>query len=128
MLGEYNGFRLLHCHYSLAEGEHDLDNAAKDLRDASHFSAVAAPVSEHGSHNDTPSPSTAGARTPLPLSRQVSYGAQTSAEVAELERMITNAATTPRKAKRVCNMSVDVQNAVRTGVIELMRGSDETTY
>lgn len=40
------------------------------------------------------------------MDRQKSYEAQTSDEVLDLERMIVEAAPTPRKAKRICNMSV----------------------
>ena len=40
------------------------------------------------------------------MGRQRSHMAQTSAEVSELEGMLTNTSTTPRKAKRVYNMLV----------------------
>lgn len=41
----------------------------------------------------------------LQLGRQLPpYGTQTQAEVEELEKMITEATITPRKAKRVCNV------------------------
>ena len=42
----------------------------------------------------------------LQIGRQRSYMAQTSAEVSELEEMLTNTSSTPRKAKRVYSMLV----------------------
>ena len=43
-------------------------------------------------------------RVAMGMDRQTSYKAQTSAKVAELEEMLANTATTPRKAKLVYNM------------------------
>lgn len=90
-------------YYSFAEGG-DLDNAGERFSSALHVSRPAASVNEQGSYNGTSQATTAGPSRLQLLARQRSYRAQTSDEVKELEKMITKAATTPRKAKRVCNM------------------------
>ena len=92
-------------YFSLAEGG-DLDNVGELFKSTSHVSSAASSVNEQGSYNDTSPTTTAGPSRSQLLARQRSYRAQTSAEVTELEKMITKAATTPRKAKRVCNMYV----------------------
>ena len=62
-----------------------------------HHGAVV-PVSEE-EHTPSMSPATTTAEGgTLGIDRQFSYKAQASAEVSELEDMLTNTATTPRKA------------------------------
>lgn len=50
------------------------------------------------------------------LGRQTSYPTHTLDEVTEMENMIKNVATTPRKAKRVFNMLVSIQDSTSVGL------------
>ena len=80
--------------YSFHAGDDVQDKTAGQQNRASYSSGEASPAREQVLEEDPQ----------LQPDRQTLYGAQTQAEVEELEKMITEAATTPRKAKRVCNM------------------------
>ena len=82
------------------------DNAAGNLISASPSSEATASGKDQESQDDSLSH----------LGHQTSYQAHTRDEVAEMENMIKEVATTPRKAKRVFNMLVSFQDSTSVGL------------